>query len=245
MGEVLIGTSGWQYRHWRGVFYPEDLGQKDWLKYYAKHFDTVEVNYSFYRQPKPETFKKWKSLIPENFVFSIKGNRFITHIKRLKDCQEPVKRFFESAKGLLTDGRGCKDVILWQLTPSMKENLDRLKGFMDLLPSDFRQAFEFRHKSWMSKKVFSFIQNYSRIEAAMVLQDWQEWPILKEPVGDFVYIRLHGKDQLYASGYRDKELEKWAERMRKWESKLDIYIYFNNDALGHAVNNALKLKALL
>ncbi|MBI5465335.1 DUF72 domain-containing protein, partial [Candidatus Gottesmanbacteria bacterium] len=136
MSEIYIGTSGWQYKHWKSVFYPPDLSQKDWLLYYAKYFDTVEVNVTFYHQMKPTTFQKWRETVGPNFIFSIKGSRFITHIKRLKDCQEAVERFFSAPRAPL-------NVILWQLPPGMVFDELRLKKFLALLPQGFRHAFEF------------------------------------------------------------------------------------------------------
>lgn len=248
MVRVFIGTSGWQYRSWRGLFYPQNLPQKDWFRYYSKYFDSVEVNSTFYRQTKASTFEKWQEQTPRGFVFSIKGHRFITHIKRLKDVEEPVKLFFEHARVL----KRKKHVILWQLPPSLKKDTKRLGSFLSLienLPKTrtvFRHAFEFRHSSWVGPEVSAILQRRSKVEATGVLQDWKDWPIAKKPVGKFVYIRLHGRKALYHSDYSKKELKSWAGKIKGWQKRgLDVYAYFNNDALGYAVPNAKILKELV
>lgn len=247
MPKVFIGTSGWQYSHWRGNFYPPDLPYKYWLKFYAKHFNTVEVNSSFYRHTRASTFEKWVSETPNDFVFSVKGNRFITHIKRLKDCEDLVEIFFENLKPLLATRAksAAKHVVLWQLPPSLKAEKERLKEFIKFLPKSFRHAFEFRHPSWTTDTIKRNFKSLM-LEFAVVLQDWKDWPIFEEAMGDFVYVRFHGKDQLYASGYSKEELAIWSEKMQKWmkEGK-DVYAYFNNDALGYAVPNAQTLKSLM
>ena len=190
-----------------------------------------------------------------DFTFAIKGNRYITHIKRLKDREESIAKFFESANSLMSSDYRIKSgslkavvgkhVILWQLPPSFKKDIKKLETFLELLPDNFRHAFEFRHKSWTSD-VFEDLFHSLRIETSVVLQDWREWPIYKEPIGNFIYIRFHGREQLYTSGYSKEELAQWAEKVQKWViSGLDVYAYFNNDALGYAPENARKLSELL
>lgn len=256
MSKLFVGTSGFSYNHWRGVFYPRDLLQKEWLRYYTKYFDTVEINATFYHQMKKETFKNWREIVGSDFVFSIKGSRFITHIKRLKDCQEPVERFFKAVEGLTNEevlgerrkvtqkGRlqSSLDVILWQLSPGMKVNAKRLAEFLIILPQTWRHAFEFRHESWLDKKIFKVIRDFG---AAVVFQDYPGWPITEEVTADFVYLRFHGRQALYSSCYTKKELKKWVKKIEDWMKKgLDVYAYFNNDALGYAVKNAKTLKKL-
>lgn len=258
MARVYIGTSGWQYSHWKGIFYPAYLSYKDWLKFYSKYFKTVEVNSSFYGQTKASTFEKWKLEVPPNFVFSIKANRYITHVKKLKGCQEAVKVFFDSANTLLTNRQtkvSVCDVILWQFPPSLKKDIKRLRSFLELLPKTFRHAFEFRHPSWVDKDtLISLIQ--SRLETTVVFQDWKDWPSFEdytrliEPEQlsklPFIYLRFHGREQLYISCYSDEELANWGKSMQKWKSiGVDVYAYFNNDALGYAVDNALRLINLI
>lgn len=245
-GKAYIGTSGWQYGNWRGIFYPENLPYSKWLEFYSRFFDTVEVNSSFYRQTRASTFKKWQEETPKDFVFAVKGNRFITHIKRLKDVKTPLKIFFENT-GVLSGGRHA---ILWQLPPSLKKDIQRLRQFLSLLENlpqatRLRHAFEFRHETWVDDEVFTTLQRCA-VACTAVLQDWKDWPILPEPVGSFVYVRFHGNKILYTSGYSKKELEEWAIKMREWlkEGK-DVYAYFNNDAAGFAVPNAKSLKELI
>jgi len=239
-GRIFIGTSGFSYPHWRGIFYPENLLQKDWFEYYVKHFNTVELNISFYRLPRKETFDSWRKKAGENFVFAVKGWRMITHIKKLKNCQEEVKKFFGGLKGL--GGLG-KNIILWQLPPSLKFDGRRLGDFLAILPKNWRHAFEFRHSSWGNKETWEILQRH---KAVVVFQDFPDWPIFKKITADFVYLRFHGKEILYSSCYNEKELEDWAKKIKNWQKQgLDVYAYFNNDALGYAIENAKTLERLV
>lgn len=247
MGKVFIGTSGWSYEHWQGVFYPQDLPKSQWLEYYCQHFRTVEINASFYHLPKPKTFENWRKRTGKDFVFSVKGSRYITHIKKLKDCRESVKRFFQAASGLHSrsglKGLSGSEVVLWQLPPGLKVNVERLKGFLGLLPKTWRHTFEFRSSTWLTVKIFDLLRRY---HAAVVFQDFEHWPITEEVTSDFIYLRFHGKKELYASCYTKKELENWAKKMQNWlKSGLDIYAYFNNDMRAYAVKNAQELISLI
>lgn len=238
--KVLIGTSGFSYPHWgKGVFYPQDLPQIKWFEYYCQHFKTVELNVSFYRLPKKETFVGWRKRAGESFIFAVKGSRYITHIKKLKECKEPIKRFFENANGI----KNGSNIVLWQLPPRFKVNLERLTEFLKPLPSGFRHAFEFRDKSWLAGEVYKILKKH---KAAIVFQDNPGWPITEEVTTDFVYLRFHGRTHLYSSCYTENELKDWAKKIRSWQKKgLDCYAYFNNDALGHAIENAQKLRQLV
>lgn len=253
MGKVFIGTSGFFYPHWREVFYPEILPQKDWLLYYTKHFDTVELNVSFYRLPKREVFESWRKKAGDKFVFAVKGWKTITHIKKLKNCQEEIKRFFEVVSVLNTpevvlrlrhtSGMKLKNVILWQLPPSLKFDRERLKNFLAILPKNWRHAFEFRHPSWRNEKTWEILRKH---KAAVVFQDYPGWPIFEEITAPFVYLRFHGKESLYSSCYTEKELSDWARKIKNWQKQgLDVYAYFNNDVLGYAVENAKTLESLV
>lgn len=241
-----IGTSGFSYPHWgNGIFYPKDLPQRKWFEYYCSHFNSIELNVSFYRLPKKEVFVSWHQKAGDNFVFSVKGSRFITHIKRLKDCGEAVKVFFEAISGLKWEvgDRTSKYVILWQLPPSLKQDLSRLESFLKLLPQDFRQAFEFRHESWFNNKTWEILRKY---DVAVVFQDWPDWPITREVTADFVYVRFHCNRDLYSSEYTEEELKACAKRIGKHlKEGRDAYVYFNNDAQGFATTNALRLKELV
>ncbi len=254
MAKVFIGTSGWQYAHWRGNFYPSNLAYKDWLKYYSQYFESVEVNSSFYRQIRKSTYEKWLSAVSPDFTFSIKGNRFITHIKRLRDCEEVVEKFFQEA-GVLAKKQKNKNVVLWQLPPSLKFDEKKLTDFIKLLPKSFRHAFEFRNNSFLNKDIFRILCK-SLPEVTLVFQDWKEWPVMEDYLKlvkeaeilrlPFFYIRFHGKSMLYTSSYSEELLAQWAEKMQKYKSKgLDVYAYFNNDALGYAVSNSQTLKNLI
>ncbi len=239
MAKVWIGTSGFFYSHWgKGVFYPQGLPQTKWFEYYCQHFGTVELNVSFYRLPKKETFVNWRKRAGKNFVFSVKGSRYITHIKRLKDCQEPVKRFFRNAKEI----RNNNDIVLWQFPPRLKANPERLAQFLKILPKDWRYAFEFRDESWLTNEVYKILRRY---KAAIVFQDNPGWPIANKITTDFVYLRFHGRTRLYSSCYTENELKDWAKKIRGWRKRgLASYAFFNNDALGYAVENAQTLKKL-
>jgi len=253
MADVFIGTSGFSYSHWKGVFYPQNLPQKDWFEFYCQNFSTVEINSSFYHLSKKTTFEKWRREAGSNFVFSVKGWRWITHIKKLKNCQEEVRKFFEGANGLKAKSLKLKsknynlnlknkDIILWQLPPNLAFDELRLKKFLELLPGNWHYAFELRHQSWGNEKTWEILRQYN---AAVVFQDYPEWPIFEEITADFVYLRFHGKTNLYSSCYTKEELKEWAEKIKIWLGQgLDVYAYFNNDAMGWAVENAKTLKIL-
>jgi uncharacterized protein YecE (DUF72 family) len=245
MARVFVGTSGYNYRDWwNGVFYPRALPQKGWLEFYGHFFDTVELNVSFYRLPDRKTFEGWYQRTPKHFLFSVKGSRFITHIKRLKDCREPLETFLNHARGLREKLR----VILWQLPLRFKLNMERLKDFCSLLDDGcasrlVRQVFEFRDASWFCQEVYRLLEehNFSLCVAhSLVL------PCVERTTADFVYIRFHGGESIYGSDYSEGELRDWSGRIGAWLGEgLDVYSYFNNDAFGCAVKNALALRKLV
>jgi len=239
MGKVYIGTSGFSYSHWgKGIFYPRDLPQSQWFDFYSQRFGTVELNVSFYRLPKKDTFVNWRKRVGKNFVFSIKGSRYLTHIKKLKEPQEAIKNFFENAQGI----KNGQDIVLWQLPPRFKANKERLAQFLKLLPQDWRYAFEFREESWLNKEIYQLLRKY---QIAVVFQDYPQWPITAEITASYVYLRFHGKTRLYSSCYTETELKDWAKKIGYWRKEgLYVYAYFNNDALGYAVENAQFLKKL-
>jgi uncharacterized protein YecE (DUF72 family) len=245
MARVFLGTSGYNYRHWwNGVFYPRTLLQKGWLEFYSQFFDTVELNVTFYRLPNRKTFEDWYQRTPGDFLFSIKGSRFITHIKRLRDCQEPLEAFFDHAQGLSEK----LNVILWQLPPTFKLNLGRLGEFCSLLgdissANPLRQAFEFRHESWFCSEVYGLLEEHN---FSLCLAHSSVLPHVERTTADFVYIRFHGGESLYGSDYSEGELRDWSKRIGGWlKEGLDVYSYFNNDAFGFAVKNASALRELL
>lgn len=246
---VFIGTSGFSYPHWGGIFYPEDLKQKDWFSYYVKYFNTVEINVSFYRLPRIEVFATWRKKadeecsFPGGFVFAIKGWRLITHVKRLKDCQAEIGKFFEAINPILNSKFKVLNLVLWQLPPSLKGEPANLADFLNQLPRGWRYAFEFRNESWGQPKTWEILRRY---KSAVVFQDYKDWPIFKEVTADFVYLRFHGQKTLYSSCYTEEELKDWAKKIKDWRKRgMNVYAYFNNDALGYAVENAQKLRELV
>lgn len=240
MPEVHIGTSGFSYDHWRGAFYPEGLAKNKWFGYYCDRFSTVELNVTFYRLPKDEAFKKWRSETPDDFRFALKGSRFITHIKRLKDPADPLKTFMARAR-LLKEKLA---VILWQLPPNFTRDTDRLKVFLKALRKYRRRnVFEFRNESWIDGKVVSLLKDEG---AGICMADWPPFIDELPATADFVYIRRHGQGGSYATCYTTEELKKDAQRIRDHlRKKRDTFIYFNNDAMGYAARNALELKRML
>ena len=232
-----IGTSGWNYPHWKGVFYPDRHPKTRWLEYYARHFSTVELNATFYRLPKPLTFENWQRRTPQGFLWCVKASRYITHVKRLKDVREPVRRLFDSVLGL-----GPKlGPVLFQMPPSLVYDEERVREFVDLLPSSFRHVIAVRHPSWINDALFRRLEEY---KIAFCISDTAgRYPYEEVVTTDFVYIRLHGSRKLYASEYTEEELQRWADKIRAWD--LDVLDYFYNDLGRHAVLNARRLKELL
>ncbi|MFH1703140.1 MAG: DUF72 domain-containing protein [Nitrospirota bacterium] len=239
MADLRIGCSGFLYDHWRKNFYPEDLSKNYWLEYYSKHFSTVELNVTFYKLPDRETFSKWYLSTPEGFVFSLKGSRFITHIKKVKDCAEPVEAFFSRAL-LLKEKLG---VILWQFPPSLTLDLERLKDFIELLePYEMKNTFEFRNKTWINKKVVDLLKKKN---VALCMADWPDFLDKLPLTANFVYIRRHGQEGSYATEYSKELLNKDAKRIKAYLiQKKDVFIYFNNDAFGYAPKNVSELVTL-
>jgi len=245
-GKLYIGTSGWVYSHWEGVFYSQDLPSKDKLKYFSKHFKTAEINYSFYHLPRPSTYQKWYSETPEDFLFAVKASRFITHIKRLKGVKETWKQFLNNAISL----KEKLGPILFQFPPSFKatpENIKRLEDFLKFITKyhiphtkyRIRFAFEFRHKSWCDKKIYQLLKKY---KVAWVIADSPSYPKAEVVTADFIYIRMHGSKVLFTSNYTKKELKDLAQKVKKWlRQKKEVFVYFNNDAMGYAIENAREL----
>ena len=238
-GKIHIGTSGWHYKHWKGTFYPENIKEADQFAEYRKHFSTVEINNSFYKLPTLQTFKTWRKTTPSNFVFAVKGSRFISHMKKLNLDKEGVKKFFSSIRGL-----GEKiGVILFQLPPKWKVNADRLRQFISVLPKRYRYAFEFREVSWYNDEIYAILRKYG---CAFCIYELAGHISPMEVTADFVYVRLHGPGNKYQGSYSDKILEQWAKRCAEWQkSGRDVFIYFDNDQEGYAAFNAIKLKQLI
>lgn len=281
--KVHVGISGWTYPGWRGVFYPADLPRRQELAYASRQMNSIEINGSFYSLQRPSTYRRWYEETPSGFLFAVKGSRFITHMKKLRDVEVPLANFFASGVLRLAEKLGP---ILWQFSPDLRFEPERFSRFMELLPrttaeaaalaarhdervagqswiqeehdGPLRHAFEVRHPSFF---VPAFARLLRRHHAALVFADTAGvWPYAEEATADFIYVRLHGAEELYASGYTDAQLDWWAERIRAWrsgrvplespqitedppggQSGRDVYVYFDNDAKVHAPFNAISL----
>ncbi len=285
MGKVLIGISGWSYDEWRGGFYPGELSQDEELEYAASKFDTIEINGTFYSLAAPETCRRWRESAPADFSYAVKGSRYITHTKRMRDFRTPLSNFL--ASGILELGEKLGP-ILWQLPPDMEFDPDRVDGFLGSLPGDtseaadlardhddrvekvsfgdernhrLRHVLEVRHSSFFSPETATIAKRHG---VALSISHSTEWPLVEQVTAGFVYIRLHGPGEIYASGYSDDDLGEWARRIEAWreggepeEAELisdlnppprqerDVYVYFDNTASGHAPENALRLRELV
>jgi uncharacterized protein YecE (DUF72 family) len=237
MPKFFIGTSGWNYDHWKGIFYPEGLPKTRWLKHYARSFSTIEVNATFYHQMKESTFAKWHEETPEGFIWAVKASRFITHIKKLHDVKEPVERFFRSMSPL----EEKLGPVLFQLPPSLHYDKSLLEEFCSVLPDSQRCTIEARHESWTSKESISIMKEHGI--AWCISDSAGRYPFLEAVTSDFVYIRFHGSTDLYASDYSEQELQGWAAKIRGFG--VDTYAYFDNDFNAYAPQNALRLKELV
>ncbi len=233
---VHIGTSGWHYKQWIGDFYPPRFAPAKMLAWYAREFHTVEINNSFYRLPEEKTFKDWAKTVPSGFLFAVKASRFLTHIKRLKDAEEPINLFFSRARHLGSH----LGPVLFQLPPKWKADIGRLRNFLELLPRQYSYSVEFRDDSWYSDEIYGLLQQHN---VALCVHDWHSLDWARELTANFTYIRFHGTSGRYAGNYPDHFLKRWAIKIQSWSSHLsDVYVYFDNDVGGHAVRNALTLR---
>jgi len=268
---VRIGISGWTYPRWRGTFYPRGVPQRQELRYAAERMNSVEINGSFYSLQRRSSFEVWAASVPEDFVFAVKGGRFITHMKKLSGIETPLANFLASGVLALDQKLGP---ILWQLPPNLGFNADRMDAFLAQLPRSagsaaeiaahhdqrvpddraltkavhpryrLRHAIEPRHESFRTPEFYRLLRRY---KMALVISDNPgKWPIFTEITTDLMYLRLHGHDQLYVSGYSDQELDDWAAKIRSWtERGCDVYVYFDNDAKVHAPFDAMSLMVRL
>jgi uncharacterized protein YecE (DUF72 family) len=286
-GTVRIGISGWTYGGWRGAFYPKGLPHADELAYASRQVDTIEINGTFYGLQRPDAFARWCDETPEGFVFAVKAPRFITHIRRLREIETPLANFF--ASGVLRLGEKLGPV-LWQFPASFRFSAERLDEFFTLLPRDTEAAAALaeHHSEWLAGRVWTraehrrplwhaieirhesfldpaFVALLRRHRVALVFADSVEWPYAEDVTTDFVYLRLHGSKELYASGYSDEALDHWAARIKLWAQGLepndarlirsdaepaatearDVYAYFDNDAKVRAPADARSLRARL
>jgi uncharacterized protein YecE (DUF72 family) len=239
-----VGCSGWNYKSWRGRFYPETMPAARWLSHYASTFDTVEVNNTFYRLPERAVFARWRTQVPRAFLISVKASRFLTHMKRLREPAEPLRRLFSRASAL---GRHLGPV-LYQLPGSFTRDLDRLDQFLRTLPRSWssrrlRHVMEFRHPSWYVGETFTLL---NRHKVALCLHDKEGSAIAEPFVGPFTYVRFHGTSGRYSGSYSGAHLERWARRLaEELKDGRPVFAYFNNDPEAVAVRNALTLRAAL
>ena len=238
-GEIRIGCSGWNYRHWRGAFYPEKLPASRWFDYYAATFDTVEINNSFYRLPSGETFAKWRDQAPAGFCYAVKANRFLTQAKKLKDCAEPLARMMSAARHL-DDRLGP---ILYQLPPRFRLNHERLEEFLLLLPNDIPNVFEFRDRSWFTEETLELLGQHG---ASFCAHDMIGGATPRWATGPVAYVRFHGGEGKYWGRYSDERLVEWSDWMlSQAKSGRRVWAYFNNDIHADAIADALTLRSMV
>jgi uncharacterized protein YecE (DUF72 family) len=282
-GQIRVGISGWRYKGWRGTFYPQELAQRRELEFASRHFNTIELNGSFYSMQRPQSFKQWHDETPDDFVFAVKGSRYITHMLKLRNVETPLANFF--AQGLLRLGKKLGP-ILWQFPPQFAFHPEKLQSFFDILPrtqseaaqlarqhdqrlkgrawveiekdQPIRHAIEIRHASCECQEFISLLRK-NRI--ALVVADTVDWPLLMDVTAEFVYCRLHGSEQLYASGYEAEAIDIWARRVVAWSrgqevndgkrahpkaapkrASRDVFVYFDNDAKVRAPFDAQALR---
>ena len=235
---LYVGTSGWQYAHWKRVFYPDKLPQRGWLEYFADRFQTVEVNNTFYNLPERPVFEHWRRGSPRDFIFALKMSRFLTHLKRLHDPEEPVQRFMQRARGL-----GPKlGPVLIQLPPRFHQNVELLARTLKLFPPKVRISVEFRDETWFTPETQSLLEEHG---AALCLADT---PRRKQPMwrtADWGFVRFHEGKGSHAPGYERDVLRRWVDRIGEtWPRTSDVYVYFNNDAAGYAIRDAVAFAEL-
>jgi len=238
---IRIGCSGWNYEHWRkGVFYPPRLPPRRWLEFYAQHFDTVEVNSTFYRLPRENAVPNWARESPPGFLFAVKMSRYVTHIKRLRDLPPSLELFYSRIRPLV--GSPKLGPMLWQLPGTFQRDDERLADALGLLPPG-RHCFEFRHASWFADEVYELLRSHG---VALVIGDTPQRPFqTHELTADWTFIRFHHGTRGRGSNYSERELDEWAQRIEAWAACVDVYAYFNNDWNGYAVRNGLWLKRRL
>ncbi len=238
-GKIYIGTSGWHYEAWQGQFYPDKLPKEKMLGYYKNYFKTVEINNTFYGSPSHETFQEWYKIVPEKFVFSVKANRYITHMKKLKDADETVPRLIENVK-VLNDKLGP---LLFQLPQHWHCNLERLREFVKILPKGYQYTLEFRDPDWFNEEVYQILTDH---KIALCIYDFDSRSSPRKVTADFIYIRLHGPGKPYQDPYSKEALQGWAEAISAWSGQgIKVYCYFDNDNHAYAAKNSRELIEML
>lgn len=241
MGQIRIGTSGWNYDHWQDNFYPSDLNSDDWLTFYADHFNTVEINNTFYQLPKAETLRSWNNITGDDFLFAPKASRYTTHMKKLSDPKESTDKIFE----LFPELGESLGPILFQLPPNWSFDGEKLARFLEILPQEFRYVCEFRDQSWINDEAAEILRKYN---CGFCIYDMENYQTPEYITSDLIYIRLHGPDpnHKYQGRYSDEALSYQAERIQHWaQEDYDVFLYFNNDMEGFAPQNALQIKEML
>jgi uncharacterized protein YecE (DUF72 family) len=239
MERIRIGCSGWNYKHWRERFYPKGLPQRRWFEYYAGHFDTVEINNSFYRLPTAETFARWRDQAPPGFCYAVKANRFLTQARKLKDCAEPLERMMTPLRAL-GDRLGP---ILYQLPPRFRINLGRLESFLELLAEDVTSVFEFRDKSWHVPETLALLDRHG---ASFCVHDMPGCGSERIAVGPVAYVRFHGGEGKYWGRYPDESLLGWTDWIvAQAKAGRPVWAFFNNDIDAHATHDAQTLRAMV
>ncbi len=237
--ERYVGCSGWHFKDWKERFYPEGLPQKEWLSYYAENFPAVEINNTFYKTPSEKTFQKWYRETPEDFRFSLKGSRYITHLKKLKEVGDYVKDFYKSIEPL-QERVGC---VLWQLPGNLKKNADKLRAFCQNLPKDPPSAIEFRHASWFDEEVRKILDEFGVIPCSV--SSSFDIPERLDKSGKSVYIRFHGKGkERYKYFYDDEELQEWADAISECGAE-KVFAFFNNDFYANGPMNGKRFMQML
>lgn len=239
VSQIHVGCSGWVYKHWRGIFYPEGLSQRLWFQRYAEEFDTVEINASFYRVPLDKTFDGWREKAPDGFRYAVKVNRFITHLKKLVGVEMEVDRFIELARRL---GEALGP-LLYQLPPSLHKDLVRLDSFLRRLPPDLEHVVEFRHRSWYDEEVLALLD---RRGVGFVVHDLRSLISPRWASGRTAYVRFHGSGGRYSGRYSDEDLLRWTDWcLEQSRAGRSVWCYFNNDIHGHAIEDARTLKSMV
>jgi uncharacterized protein YecE (DUF72 family) len=240
---VRIGCSGWQYRDWRGRLYPEGLPTTRWLARYAEEFDTVEVNSTFYRLASRDAVARWVDETPPGFLFALKASRYLTHVRRLREIAQGIHRFYERIMPLVESDK--LGPVVWQFPANFRREgdaLERVAAALELVPPG-RHCFEFRHESWFDSEVYALLREHN---AALVIGDHPKWPFqAHELTADWTLVRLHHGRRGRRGNYSKTEIEEWARRVAQWRRRAEVFVYFNNDWEGFAVENARSLKRRL
>lgn len=237
--QIRVGCCGWNYKHWRGIFYPRELGPGEWFGFYARRFDTVEINNTFYKLPEAQVFDGWRQQAPTGFLYAVKASRFLTHMKKLKDAAEPLANILGRARQL---GRHLGPV-LYQLPPGWRCNEERLAEFLALLPDDLRHVLEFRERSWYAPGILRMLAQRS---VSLCVHDMPDSATGPMALGPAAYVRFHGAGGKYTGSYTEAELRPWAEWLAEQHgSGREVYAYFNNDIGGYAIGDALRLREML